>query len=395
MAAKNYKYAYSVDIIYVNGKKQTEIDSKSISMIAIDYDYETKNAPIIFMKMNLEVATYNSMVKNSKSAKLYLNIKVYDADQSNPIKRNYIKEQFSYFFASDNIEYDQDLVEDTKSSKTAYRTVAIGLIKSELVDDNKKTMNNIFKNTNTSTILHYYTHHMNMIIEPFDNNPTHGLFVVPPIEGISKLIKFLNESSSFYNTSYRYFMDFSKTYLLSTKGKAISTKDNTYDTIKIDVINDTTNKTTNKGLKKDTDNKLYTIEISAADFSVKFNKITEKKFNKLTGVDSMGNKISSALNINNEEDSSTKTRMVRLYNGNSNYIGSLADEIETTSAVITVVKGYIDCSLIVPYKEYRIANIKEYSKLDGKYLLASKKEVFQQSDTDFACSTSMTFKKVS
>lgn len=87
--------------------------------------------------------------------------------------------------------------------------------------------------------------------------------------------------------------------------------------------------------------------------------------------------------------------MVRIYNNNMSYLNSLANEIENSSSIITVVKGDINASIIVPYKEYRISNINQYKNLDGKYILVAKKEVFVQSDNDYRCSVSMSFKKVS
>jgi hypothetical protein len=108
----------------------------------------------------------------------------------------------------------------------------------------------------------------------------------------------------------------------------------------------------------------------------------------------MGNKANRKLNINNEKGSSSKTRMIRVFNDNVNYIESAASEIENTSAIITLSKAHIDASLIVPYKEYRIANVKQYKDLDDKYMLASKREAIIQNDGNFSCSTSMSFKKV-
>jgi hypothetical protein len=295
---------------------------------------------------------------------------------------------------ADNVEYDENIVKETNSENTSYKRATFGLLSSKLVDYNKKIMNNIFKNTNISSILHYYTNHMKMVIEPFDYISVYDLFIVPPIEGIAKLIKYLNESSSFYNSSYRYFMDFSKTYLLSTKGNPIDIKDGTYSTIKLDIKNSTDADVTAKGLRKDLNSKIYIIEIDASDFAITKNKITEKKFNKLYGVDSEGNNSSIELNINNEKESSVKTKIVRLYNNNLKYMKSLSDQIESTSALITLVKGELDLSLIVPYKEYRISNISQYKDLDGKYLLAHKIEYIVQGDGDFLCSSQMSFKKI-
>lgn len=393
--ATNLDYHYNIQLKYINQDKQETMDPKSIRLIVIDYDYETKNMPVIYMQLNLEVPIYNDMVLNSKSGKIFLNIKYYDAGSSNPIMKDYIKEQFSYFLSNKELEYDENIIKEAGTEKIAYRRVTLGLIKSELVDNNKRIMNNIFKNTNISSIVHYYTNHMKMIIEPFDNNPFYNLFIVPPIEGITKLIKFLNESCAFYNTSYRYFMDFSTTYLLSTRGKAIDIKDGTYTTVKIDILPNTPTRKVKEGMERDTTNELYIIEIDAKDFSILKNEITEKKFNKLYGVDSLGNKANVSLNINNEKGSSTKTKMVRIYNNNMSYLNSLANEIENSSSIITVVKGDINASIIVPYKEYRISNINQYKNLDGKYILVAKKEVFVQSDNDYRCSVSMSFKKVS
>lgn len=391
--AKQFTYDYNIEITYIKGSKQIDIDAKAISMILIDHDYESNIAPAIYIKMNLDVPLYNDMVINSKSSKLFLNVQISESSLANPVKKDYIKEQFSYFLSTNDLEYDGDLVEDSDSDEVSYKPIVLGLIKSELIDNNNKIINNIFKNTNTASIVHYYTNHMKMIIEPFDNNPSRPLLIIPPVEGISKLLRYLNEVSNFYTTSYRYYLDFSKTYLLSTKGKAIDIKDGTYNTIKIEVKNLTGADVDAVGIFKDTDNKLYVIDVASKDFSISMNKITEKQFNVLHGVDSMGNKSSKKLDIHNEKGSSSKTRMVRL--NNLNYLNSMIDEIEATAAVISVNVGDIDGSIIVPYKDYRLTNIKEYKSLDGKYLLIGKKEVIVQSDKDFRCSVSMNFKRIS
>lgn len=392
--AKQFTYDYSVELTYINGSKQTEIDPKMVAMILIDHDYSNNIAPAIYIKMNLDVPVYNDMVINSKSSKIFLNVKISEAGQANPIKKDYIKEQFSYFLSTNNLEFDQDLVKSSGADDVSYKPIVIGLIKSELIDNNSKIINDIFKNTNSASIVHHYTNHMKMIIEPFDNNPIHPLLIIPPVEGISKVLRYLNESSNFYTTSYRYYLDFAKTYLLSTKGKYVDIKDGTYNTIKIEVKSLTGTKVEAEGIFKDTENELYILDIPTKDFSLNMNKITEKQFNKLHGVDSMGNKSSRELDINNEKGSSSKTRMVRVYNNNLNYLNSMADEIESTSAVISIVKGDIDSSIIVPYKDYRFTNAKEYKSLDGKYLLVGKKEVIIQSDKDFRCSISMNFKRI-
>lgn len=380
------RYRYSVIMNFItDSNEEITIPAPCISYIVVDYDYETLNMPIIFVVMNVESNLYNKIVVNSDkdTSKIMLNITKYDTNSSNTMNTDYIKAMFTYFVPN-NPNYTKDLdINDDINAGGAYKRMTIGLMKMDLVDYNKKIINGIFKNTSMVSLVHKCTSHMPMVIEPFTYDSNIANIIVPPIDTLSGVIEFLNEYQSFYDKGYRYFMDFDRTYLLSTSGNSIDAHDGSYSNISFDIQSTIMDAAQQSGVVKDDDNSTYVIYADGLSTDVKLNNVTEKIANHITGVTTEGEVVERDLNINNT-GKEVKNIFRRIPNDNKNIMDVMKNELENTAVVLSIQKTDLDSSIITPNKSYTISNFQDYSSFNGNFILANKKEVFKQSDGDFA-----------
>lgn len=387
-------YRYNVELKYISNNKEINIETDLISSIVTDYDYENKNMPIIYLTVKLNKNLLDDMIINTDVNTMTLRITKLDVDAKNSINKDYIRDEFVYFLPSDpNYLKDIDNNDVTSKTQEIYKSVTIGLINMRLINNNKRLINDVFS-ANMISIIHYYTNHMKMLIEPLDYNQNYSYFIVPAMNSITRLIKYLNDYCVLYDTKYRFFMDFDKTYLISSSGKGIPCKDGSYSSVIINIKNPATPEAQIRGLNIDHKNKAYTMDVDALNTNVKLNRTTEKMFNSIIGVDSFGNVDNLKLKINNNKLSNDRPRIERIHNENLNKIKNLKNATESTAAILNITKPEIDSSIFTINKEYNINNFAAYSKLNGKFILSHKKEVFLQEDPYYISNTVLSFRKV-
>lgn len=372
MGMTQLKYTYKISITFLVKGKEVKIGSESIKMLLINYDYTKVNAPLAVLKLKLSSSNYNILQENQEKSKAILIVNKLDDQNKSPVK--YIKKQFSYYFPNYNTSSDNDTDENLKEgSLESYVDCAIGLIDIKSLNNNKRLINGKFNNTNTISIIHQYTKDMKMIIEPFDYNDDMNTCYIIPLEGISKLLEYLNDECTFYSSGYKFFMDYNYTYLLSNKGDPIDIKDQTYTTIQFEV----TKQVKYDGMGIDKENKLYLVKVQENQIDIGADRITDKLYTQLVGIGSEGKVKKVDLNVHNEEESSkTKPKVIRISNNNFNLLEEMKKTTEATGDIIVINTINIDNSLIVPYKEYIINFNKERKHLSGKYVLYSKREVY-------------------
>ena len=390
-------YSYKVDAKFVLDGKEEPILSECITSIITNYDYDNNTIPIIYMGVRLETALYNKMVTNSERATITLNISKTKANSNYSIYTDYIKDTFTYIMST-NPDYNVSLEmqTDTKDKIGAnFREGYLSLIQQNTTDNNKKIMNNIIKNSNMTSIIHKYTCHMKMVMEPLHNDKMFNFLIIKPIESISKLLKYLNEQSMFYRGGYRYFVDFDKTYLLSMEGNPVDAKDGLYSTVIINVSDPYKEEIAHQiGNVTDHANKAYIININANNTVTHIKKTEEKIFNKIIGIDSYGNTKELDLNIPRTEGSSDKIRLERVPYDNMEYTDYLKYSIENSVIMFSVTKTEIDTSLITPNKEFIVRNYPIFSEYNGRYVLSYKKETFVNLNDHFINSVIFGLRKI-
>ena len=389
----NNLFRYNVSALYINGDEVTEIMPESISSLAAVYDYDNKNMPILYMEFNVKADLYDAMVINIETARIILTIKRYDKKAASGLERIFIRKEFSYLMETDP-DYHKPLekLENSREPiETSYKRGIIALMDTESLDNNSVQYNDIFKNSNMISIVHRYTKHMRMIIEPFTYNETIPCLIIPPITSIRALLKFLNECYPFYDKGYRYFRDFDRTYLLSNEGNPVDDNTDMYDTMIIEIMDTTAVETKSSGIYTDPNQKAYVMQVDALDTNVSIDIVRNKEFNAIVGVDTFGDSETVDL-FTNIDDQKEKVLLSRVYN--LRYLKNVKAQIDSGTVVLQLKRTEIDSSIITPNKEYIIKNHREYSEYNGRYILSSKRDVYLQQNNEFISNTILTFRKM-
>lgn len=389
----NNLFRYNVSALYINGDEVTEIMPESISSLAAVYDYDNKNMPILYMEFNVKADLYDAMVINIETARIILTIKRYDKKAASGLERIFIRKEFSYLMETDP-DYHKPLekLENSREPiETSYKRGIIALMDTESLDNNSVQYNDIFKNSNMISIVHRYTKHMRMIIEPFTYNETIPCLIIPPITSIRALLKFLNECYPFYDKGYRYFRDFDRTYLLSNEGNPVDDNTDMYDTMIIEIMDTTAVETKSSGIYTDPNQKAYVMQVDALDTNVSIDIVRNKEFNAIVGVDTFGDSETVDL-FTNIDDQKEKVLLSRVYN--LRYLENVKAQIDSGTVVLQLKRTEIDSSIITPNKEYIIKNYREYSEYNGRYILSSKRDVYLQQNNEFISNTILTFRKM-
>ena len=375
-------FKYTLEMSLLIGKKYYSIPKNSIKTIIINSDYDKNNMPIIYLRIRVSTTLYNQMVLNNDKATISFRLFKYDDKSISGIREPYVEDIFTYNMPSDP-NYNEAMEQYVSGTSTvnsdnaeAYMEGFIALTSLHLVADNMKTINTIVKDTDVMSIVHKYTSHMNMCIEPFDNKEHIDQFIIPPITSISKLLIFLNTEYCFYENGYRYFRNFNTTYLLSTKGNPIQDGINTYNTIIISICDPLDSKGKSNAIDLDRVNHAYIVYVDAASTTLKIDKFANKSYNSIIGVDTEGNTLQEDLSIPETPDSTKKVMFERI--DDLDYIYNIKSAIESSTVMVIISKTEIDSSIFSPNKQYQIKHYSQSREYDGKYILSYKKEIMVQ-----------------
>ena len=380
-------FKYKLEMSLLIGKKYYEIPRNSVKTILISSDYDKNNMPIIYMRIRMSSTLYNQMVLNNDRATISFRLFKFDDKSVSGVVESYIEDNFTYVMPTDP-NYNEAMEQYVSGSSTAYNDNAdaymegyIALTSLKLVGDNVKLINTIVKDADIMSIVHKFTSHMNMCIEPFDNRDHIDQMIIPPITTISKLLAYLNDQYCFYKNGYRYFRSFNTTYLLSANGNAVKEGINSFNTIIISICDPLDEKGKSNAIDLDRTNHAYIIYVDAKKTSISVDKFANKQYNSIIGVDTEGNTIQEELRVPPTPDSTEKTIITRT--DSLDYIYNIKRAVESVSVILTVSKTEIDSSLFTPNKEYQIKHYSSSREYDGKYVLSYKKEVLVQQGEEY------------
>lgn len=395
MATNTSLYKYSIELYAIIDNIKIDINPSYIISVTTDYNYDINNMPAIYITTNIPVAIYDKLLANISNGDMILTIYKYDTKSTFGLKTEYIRERFAYLIPSDPT-YTKSNITSYTNEQEAYSKVVIALVKRDSFTNNKQVINTIFKNTNKSSIIHKYTNGMNMIIEQFDHNSTFNYLVIPPIETVTGLITYLNNIEVFYDSGYRYFRDFKKTYLLSNRGQIINdSTDTSMNSIIINIISEDNEESISNLSNINSNANAYVLTIPSNKCSIDINSTLEKSYNTILGITTSGNTVKRELDIpKDEDDNSEKIKLYRLYNENINYIDNLYNNISSSSVILHISKTELDSSFITPNKEYLVNNRDYYKEYNGRYILSYKKEVFIKEDDSYISATMFGIRRV-
>ena len=386
-------FRYSISMTYIYNSKEHVIDSSNIKNLIVDYDYDNRNMPILFITASIDKNVVDDMIVNSRTKTIILTVSKYVKDSSITIRQNYIHGEFIYFLSDDlNPTSELDYSTTTKDSKDIYRQITIGLIDKKLIDNNKRLINDIFLNTSLLDIILKHTSHMKMLIEPVRDVKI-PRFIIPPLTTISQFIKFTNFYYNLYSTPYRLFYDFDKTYLLSSSGNNIPARGEDINSIIINVNKDNNQNSKVQGMYTDKVNKAYIIELSAADIKCLEDKATDISYNKIIGISSTGKYKTVDINLPNATNAPEKVKITRITNDNLDQLENIKTGILNSSMRLNFVKTELDTSVLTMNRKFIIKNYDKLYNKDGTFILSSKKEIYSKDNDSFILSTIISLKK--
>lgn len=388
---KGNSYKYNIQLTYMKDDIEINLDYKNILTMAIDYNYEKKNMPTLLIRVGIDKSIIDHMISN-KNNTIILSITKFKESNGIHIRKPVIKSEFFYFL-DNNMSFTDDIDygnKENKENKDIYKIISLGLIQKDIVLNNKTLINTVYKDTHLLDIICDVFKEKNLVIEPFVNNDDVKCLIVPPMETVSKFLTYLDDRYTFYNTPYRFFYDFNKTYLLSSSGKGVPVKNEKYNAIFIYVDNTITNKSKFDGMKEDSELKAYMINVDAAAINISVDKATTISYNQIIGVNSEGEYQSVNINSNLDGD---RYKVTRINNERFDVLDNLKNELESNNIVINIIKGELDSTVFTLNKEYYIKNYNKLADKNGKFLLSAKKEIYIKESEYFNMTTILTLKK--
>jgi hypothetical protein len=258
--------------------------------------------------------------------------------------------------------------------RNGYRRLLIGLISYKMINNNRITFNGIYKNIDTNTLIHLALEGINCICYPIKYNAEYDTLIIPPITTRYKFLSFIQNLDPFFDTKFKYFMDFDTAYLTDENYTDIDEVGN----IIINIRDIEDYNYTEDGISF-SDNTYY-IEIPTSQYQIKIDQYKEKILDKIIGVDEDYN-LFDEYNFDKddlEEYSISKDIFIR-----TDATNIIKNEIESNKLSIILYKANIDGSIFTPDKYIKLKHYDDnYIKYNGEYKLVDKKEVFSLATTE-------------
>lgn len=332
------KYEYYIDLAYKKSDgTTTNIDQIHIKNLTIYKEYDKYNMPICTMNLAIDKNLADDIITNMKTSTMIMNMYKFQLDNDAAIKELYFNEEFSYLTDDDtnktkDIDYAK-LDDKEEDRDDVLRFIKLGLISKKLVDSNLKPNNaTIYNSSMQNIVVDLLNIGEPLLIEPFTETELVPQLIIPPKESISQTLEYLNTVRVFYNTGYRFYMDFENIYLVSKSGTATPRKLDKYDTVKFNLSEIGSKDSLLEGFTDDDQSKSYIIDVKTTDIKYGKDNLTNKELNGFTAV------IDASKSI--QQDYMKKSKGFGGILGTYQNIMNVIDGIKTTSASVrNVVKN--------------------------------------------------------
>lgn len=401
----NYRYKINLTYMHKTGKNkyaQYDFDTKNIKSLIIHSDYRNNNMPMIITDLAIQKSVADIILdtNNIQNDYMILEINKVNLNDDLGIESPYIKGMFNYY------TFDQpDKFSKIDKDQKQLRTVKVGLIKSECIITNSTAYNGVLKKNTMEEIVQYCLNiagaatnkssNIETLIEPFEYNSYFEQIIIEPKQSLSQLIKYLNNMSVFYKTSYRFFIDFDTIYLISSSGNAIPRNGEAITAILFDIgdIDDKASRLEGMDIIKKQN--LYYIPIQYIDCYLSDNYITSQQYTNIATISSNGASSVTKVDVRGGDNSVSSMKTFRIENDNTHMIENIASELANNNTFVSISKTGADNSIFTPNKEYTIQFNNTYdSSHNGHYLINSKQEIFSRDGNRFAASLQLGLAKI-
>ena len=391
-------YGYNMEMAYISSNNlEKGIISECIKYVYIEYDYDNCIMPIITMKVTLPSELYEPMRDDQGKGTIMLNIYKFKTSVStSDINQSYIKDQFEYFMGDEpDPAKELNIDAEIAGKGIAFKTVIIGLYKKTLAENNKKTFEGIYKNTNTATLIQSATSHIPIVIEPLKYNVELETINIPTTDTVYKFLSYLNAKNNFYGSMFMYFMDFKKTYLRSYTGKWVDAKDNQHKYIAIDVRDMTQYEVNSSGIVIDDQQQAYIFYVDPSYAKILTDRVTPQEAANIIAVNYEGEQNVAVIDtsmVTNQPSNPDATKTIS--SDDPNYATYVANTLSNDAVTLIIDKMDVDASIVTPNKEYLLSNYQGNNKYTGRYYLSFKNEWFSNQGTYFLLNLYMGLKMV-
>ena len=391
-------YRYKVTAKFISNSDTYDIDTFNIKSVVIDNDYDKNNMPLLYMTASLDRKLVDMMVQNQDNAKIILDIKrcIINSDMPS-LYEDYIVSDFIYFITNDinkNDEYDFE--GNNEGREDLFRIVTFGLMSIDMINKNKRVINGVITGK-LSSIMYWLVSHMPVVVEPPTTNKKMVKMIMPPIYSVSKSLEYVNSLQTFYDTGYRYYVDFDCTYLISRSGKAVPKQGESITGVMITLKSSHDERSKLQGMLADEKNSMYQLEIDGIDCELNDGHLSDKSYVKIKSTNTSGKSNNTELSGNivgsviNKKD-----RHIRVLNDNDTLMNNLKVKLDDSAIQLAVQKTDIDPSVLTINKEYTVKADEVYKtdEYNGKYLVTRKRELLIREDEDFRMATMLLMKKI-
>ena len=401
MATRGEQYKYRIELRYVNSSNvEVSIDSLQLQYILIDKDFDNMNMPVITLFGSVEKNILDDMIRNINNSIVTLGIYKYDStNQRDNISDKCFNDRFIYIMNEDlskTDKLDNPGGVDSKIGNSNYKEVTIFLIQQDAINHNRQTINGVYHNASMNSLILQASNYLGkMLLEPIKYDTKYDQIIIPPIDSISSYIRFLNDNIGvFYDTPYRFFIDFDATYIVSSSGNPIRARNQYIYTVAIDIKEiDPLTVDEEPGAYVDLKSGKYTIGINTASVEYSKNQVTNKMVNMATVINAKGDVFMQDIDENKAKITNTINQIMYVSNNDKNVINPIRHNIGLGNISISIVKNDLDAALFTINKEY-IINDPMHDEYNGRYILTRSRQLFTKQNEDFIMSTILTFRKV-
>lgn len=285
------RYEYKAELLYIDANKKTyTIPSHNIRHISINKEYDTLNMPIVMMELYIDKTMGDILITDMKDGVFILSM--YKINMSEPdlsVEELYFTNEFTYIIDADvNKMKDIDYAkgdDNIDNNKEILRSLKVGLIPKTLNDVNLTPKNlTIYDTSMQDIVLTVLDNGLPLLVEPFTYSTNVEQLILPPKESISKTLEYLNNIRAFYETGYRFFMDFDNTYLVSKSGTPTPKNTDKYEVVNITLVSPNDSEALVLGMSDDQKTKSYKIIIQSNDVKYHKDYLVDKELDGITAV---------------------------------------------------------------------------------------------------------------
>ena len=395
MAKETFRYKVTLRYVMENND-EIIIDSNQISYVAVDKDFDNNNMPVIAIVASIEKDVLDDMIRHVNDNILTLGIYRYDVNnQADNITKKCIHDRFIYILPDDISKTAVIDYPNGEGKEGLYKDVTLWLLPQDAVNNNKQTINGVFKNATMNTMILNSTNYLGkMLLEPIKYDNKYDQVIIPPQNSISEYISFLNNDLSvFYDTPYRFFIDFDMTYIVSSSGHVVKSKNESIFTFDIQISSIIPQEEDDTGMYIDKRNNKNVIYVNSANVNYTRNNITNKMVNSITTIDSSGNVYRRDVESNNTKVTKKLSTIINLSNTDNNAVNNIVSSLSMNNVGVSIVKNDLDANVFTMNKEYIITD-NTHPEFNGRYLISSVKQMYTKQTEQFVMATILNLKEI-